>query len=131
MREHGYCGEHCRHAHDAHAPADNPITHAHDGPKHAAHDSLRFALLVARVAKNVCSQTWPELRRQLDCSSVWRQGLARGHYAVPIVASGYQSPGTVVATLAQMTSKPEESRQNLPAERQLLRSRLPSVILVH
>jgi hypothetical protein len=45
MRElHGYQGEHRRHAHDA--TADAPAARAHDGPKHAAHDSLKLRILL-------------------------------------------------------------------------------------
>ena len=52
MRElHGYHGEHRRHARDAHAPADNPATRAHDGPKHAAHDSLKLRMLLDPEAR--------------------------------------------------------------------------------
>jgi hypothetical protein len=50
MRElHGYHGEHRRHAHDA--AADTPVTRAHDGPKHAAHDSLKQRMLLDPEAR--------------------------------------------------------------------------------
>src|SRR6201996_9565889 len=50
MRElHGYHGEHRRHAHDA--ATDAPVTRAHDGPKHAAHDSLKQRMLLDPEAR--------------------------------------------------------------------------------
>ena len=50
MRElHGYHGEHRRHAHDA--AADVPATRAHDGPKHAAHDSHKLRMLLEPEAR--------------------------------------------------------------------------------
>src|ERR1700761_1780292 len=52
MRElHGYHGEHRRHAHDATPATDTPVTRAHDGPKHAAHDSLKQRMLLDPEAR--------------------------------------------------------------------------------
>jgi hypothetical protein len=50
MRElHGYHGEHHRHTHDA--ATDAPATRAYDGPKHAAHDSLKQWMLLDPEAR--------------------------------------------------------------------------------
>jgi hypothetical protein len=52
MRElHGYHGEHRRHAHDATPATDTPVTRAHDGPKHAARDSLKQRMLLDPEAR--------------------------------------------------------------------------------
>jgi hypothetical protein len=52
MRElHGWHADHGRHARDAHAPADNPVTRTRDSPKHAAQDALKLRMLLDPEAR--------------------------------------------------------------------------------
>jgi hypothetical protein len=54
MRElHGWHerGDHGRHARDAHASVDGHAARAHDGPRHAPHDSLKLRMLLDPEAR--------------------------------------------------------------------------------
>jgi hypothetical protein len=95
MRElHGYHGEHRRNAHDA--ATDAPVTRAHDGPKHAAHDSLRQRMLLD-----------PEARKAEHLKYRQKVEAAEAEYAA---RHAKPKPGDQARAPEQL--KPQEPNQN-------------------